>query len=102
MTRNKRGLQETQYGIEQRPDKRLAKHARHGWRLVDAISGGDGDEILALENLIKDAMKAEGVYRREYDEKYDGLHGGVGCVGRLASFHVVGRFTDLGSASRLA
>ncbi len=72
LTRSKRGLQETQYGVSNRLEGRLAEHARHGWRLVDVISG-PGDEILALENLIKDAMKAEGIYRREYkDEKYDG------------------------------
>lgn len=72
LTRNKRGLQETQYGISNVLDQRLAKHESSGWRLVDVISG-PGDEILALENLIKDAMKSEGIYRREYhDEKYDG------------------------------
>ncbi len=72
LTRSKRGLQETQYGVSNVLDKRLAKHAANGWRLVDVISG-PGDEILALENLIKGAMKAKGIYRREYhDEKYDG------------------------------
>ena len=72
LTRSKRGLQETQYGISTVLDQRLAKHELNGWRLVDVISG-PGDEIFALEKLIKDAMKAEGIYRREYhDAKYDG------------------------------
>jgi hypothetical protein len=61
------GEVQCQYGKTNRIDQRLRKHSKHGWIEVDRMYFSDGSGATRVEDEIKAAMKALGIYRTVYD-----------------------------------
>lgn len=63
-----------QFGISNVPEKRIARHKKNGWELLDVIGPADGLWILQTETALKRFFRERGLLLpRDYPDKFDGF-----------------------------